>query len=232
MVKDGMILYISQYEAVQDLSDEELGKLYRALFNEQIRQSGKDPKYEVELTGATLIAYNFLVNQLRIDIKKYDDLCKRNKENGKKGGRPRKNPEKANGFFKNPNENDNENEKENEKKKDNENESDVSSGSLLFGSLHNVELTESEHDQILDQYEDAGTLINNVSNWLPKAKNPVPDHFGLVLTFANKSGWPKKRRVKPPPPEREIAPEDMPTEEELAEIMESIRSNMGFVPVG
>ncbi len=224
MVKDGMIIYISQYEAVQDLPDEELGKLYRALFNEQIRRAGKEPKHEVELTGATLIAFNFLVNQLRIDLKKYDELCRRNKENGKKGGRPRKNPEKANGFLKNPNEKEKEKEKENEKEND--------SGFSLFGSLSNVELTPGEYESIVDKYEEPDELIDRVSRWLPNAKHDVPDHYEAILNFANRSNWSKKRILKPPPPEREIDPEDMLSEEEQAEMVANLKRKIGFNVIG
>ena len=217
--KDSVIFYISQYEAVQDLPDEELGKLYRALFNEQIRYLGGEPKYEVELTGPTLMAYKFLVNQMHIDQKKYDQLCKRNKKNGARGGRPKKtqnNPEKPNGFFENPNDNENDNDNENE------NENDNGSGFSLFGSLENVELTPNEYKSIADKFEDPDGLIDKVSRWLPTAKHDVPDHYETVLSFAKRSNWSKRRILKPPPPEREIDPDEMLTEEESAAVIADI----------
>ena len=113
---------------------------------------------------------------------------------------------------------------------DNENEND--SGLSLFGSLSNVELTEQEYRNIVDKYEEPDELIDRVSRWLPNAKHNVPDHYEAILNFATKSGWSKKRIPKPPPPEREIDPADMPTVEEQAELVANLKRKIGFDVIG
>ena len=238
--KDGVILYISQFEAVEELSDEELGKLYRALFNDRLRSIGKQPKKEVELDGMTKIAYNFLANQLAIDAMKYEEISRKRSEAGKKGGAPKGNSnasksDKTSKTSKNkqnkPNENENEN--ENEKKNDNERQAALlDSSSSFFGHLGNVRLTESQHTDICETFDDPNGLIDKVSLWLAGAKNDVPDHYALCLKFAANSNWTKKRKIKPPPPEREIAPEDMPTDEERAEMVANINRKIGFKVIG
>lgn len=121
-MRDSVIFYISHYEVVKQLENEQLGKLYRALFETAM---GNDTKIDDDIK----IPFGFINNQMVLDVQKYNDKCLKNKENGKLGGRPKKDatleaekPNKANGFFENPNENENKNDNENENKNDNEND--------------------------------------------------------------------------------------------------------------
>ena len=80
MNKDSIIFYLSQYEAIKDdLTNEQLGRLFRALFEKQLGN-------EVVLDNDIKIAFNFLNNQMVVDKKKYEEKCARLRENGKKGG--------------------------------------------------------------------------------------------------------------------------------------------------
>ena len=123
MGKESFIIYKSFYEPLKMLTDEQLGRLFRAIFEYQINN-----KEEVE--DDIKMAFEFFKNQFRIDEKKYNVIVERNKRNGAKGGRPLKNkdknPKNPVGFQKsetnpkNPmgpkkpdNENDNENENDN-----------------------------------------------------------------------------------------------------------------------
>ena len=126
-MKDSIIFYLSHYEVVKQLDNEQLGKLYRALFELAL---GNEPKVDEDIK----IPFGFIKNQMVLDIEKYNEKRMKNKENGKLGGRPKKNateeiekPKKANGFFENPNdnENDNENDNDNENENDNDNEDEV-----------------------------------------------------------------------------------------------------------
>lgn len=113
MERDSFILYKSFYEPISYLTDEQIGRLFRAIFNYQI--SGNE-----NADADIIIPFRFFVNQFRIDNAKYDEICEKRRENGKKGGRPKK----PNGFQetkrfsekpkKAHNDNDNENENENE----------------------------------------------------------------------------------------------------------------------
>lgn len=220
--KESTIIYDKQVDICEKfLTYEQFGRL---MFGLRKMNSGEAPDFSDD--KMLDLAFAFMSLQKELDDDKYKKKCETNKENGKKGGRPKKNPEKPNGYFQNPNENENENDKENEK----ENEND--SGLSLFGSLSNIELTPGEYQSIVDTYEDPNGLIDKVSRWLPTAKHTVPDHYEAILSFANKSGWSKRRILKPPPPEREIDPEDMLTEEEQAEMVAALKRKIGFNVIG
>ena len=219
--KDSVIFYQEQIQICRKyLSNEQFGRLMSALFE---LDSGGDPEVENDI----IMAFEFMSLQQKIDREKYEEKCRKNRENGKKGGRPKKNPEKANGFFQNPNENENENENDKRMRRE-ENDSGLS----LFGSLSNVELTKQEYDHICESYEDPNGLIDRVSRWLPKAEHSVPDHYAAVMNFAQRSGWSKKHVIKPPPPEREVNPADMLSEDEQTELVASIARKIGFNPIG
>lgn len=117
-MKDSFILYKGQFAPVSGFSDEQLGKLFRALFEWQI-----EGKTAVSGLGPEVaVAFSFFVNQFKVDNAKYDSICESRSIAGKKGGRPKKQmlsekTKKANAFSKskkslNDNENENENEKE------------------------------------------------------------------------------------------------------------------------
>ena len=62
--KEAFILYKSFYEPISQLTDEQLGRLFRAIFRWQI--SGfEDVEPDIR------IAFSFFVNQFRIDEGKY-----------------------------------------------------------------------------------------------------------------------------------------------------------------
>ena len=84
MTKDGFVIYKSFYAPLQSLSDESLGKLFRAIFEYQI--NGVCIDLPVDLT----MAFNFFKTKFELDNKKYEAIVERNKTNGKKGGRPSK----------------------------------------------------------------------------------------------------------------------------------------------
>lgn len=123
-MRDSVIFYISHYEIVKQMDNEQLGKLYRTLFETAM---GNDPKIDDDIK----IPFGFINNQMVLDIEKYNNKCLKNKENGKLGGRPKKDtslenekPKKPNGYFENPNENENENENYNYNYNENYNEND------------------------------------------------------------------------------------------------------------
>lgn len=93
-MKDSFVLYSSYEENFKILKDKDRGKLIMAIFA-FVRGEDKSST----LSKSTLMAYNFITQQIAIDIEKYNRICERNKQNASKGGRPRKsNQEKATGF--------------------------------------------------------------------------------------------------------------------------------------
>ena len=170
-MKDSIIFYLSHYEVVQELTNEQFGRLYRALFE---TAKGNDPKIDDDIK----IPFGFIKNQMVLDIDKFNNKCLKNKENGKLGGRPKKDksdttteetkkPKKANGFFENPNDNDNDNENDNENENENENDNDVSVYSIIeknFGrTLNSIEYQEISlwPDNELTRYAIKQAVLNS-----------------------------------------------------------------------
>lgn len=88
--------YHSYARKLAKLSDQEVGRLFRALL--QYSETGETQ----ELTGRESVAFDFIADDIDRARGNYETQCKRNSENGKKGGRPKKRPlsEKAPGFSK------------------------------------------------------------------------------------------------------------------------------------
>ena len=122
MAKNSFVIYHNYRETLEDLTDEQVGILMRAIFAYEI--DGIEPTFDGELK----IAFKFIKKDLDFNSSKYESICERNRTNGAKGGRP-KNPKNPNGFSKtqdNPEkpkkaDNDNDNEYDNEYEYDNDN---------------------------------------------------------------------------------------------------------------
>ena len=84
MSKNSFLIYLDYEEQFNLLSNEELGQLMRAIM--QYEKTGK----EAELNGMLKMAFSFIKTQLDKDREKYNEVCEKNKRNGAKGGRPKK----------------------------------------------------------------------------------------------------------------------------------------------
>jgi hypothetical protein len=82
MKKESFIIYKSFYQPIRNLQDQQLGALFRALFEYQIEE--KEPNWESDIS----MAFQFFKNQFSLDQIKYEKVVERNQMNGKKGGRP------------------------------------------------------------------------------------------------------------------------------------------------
>jgi hypothetical protein len=80
MAKDSFILYHSFYESIEHLSDEDIGKLTRAIFIYEIENK------EIELSPVVKMAFSFIKKQLDINKGKWKETCEKRKEAGKQGG--------------------------------------------------------------------------------------------------------------------------------------------------
>lgn len=99
MSKNNFILYKDYKPHVDMLSDEQAGKLFKAIF-EYV-----DGRTENDLDPLTKMAFSFIKSNLERDLIKYKNIVERNRANGKKGGRPPKeeNPNNPSGLSNNPN---------------------------------------------------------------------------------------------------------------------------------
>lgn len=217
---DTTIFYQEQVDICKrHFNPEQFGRLMLALFEVE---EGNDPEVDDDIA----IAFEFMSLQQRIDRKKYEEKCRVNRENAKKGGAPkgnqnaRKQPKQPNAKKNNPNDNENMNDNKNDNKNGDDNTHD---DFLSFGSFENVELTEKEHKALVSTYERVGELIEKVSIWLRSAKNPVPDHYALCVKFATNDQWPKRRVIEPVEP---IVIEDPPDPEEQERMVAEMRDRL------
>lgn len=82
--KKSFVAYCDWIESFEELSDEEAGRLVKHLFR---YVNDKNPEAADKLTKMCFIP---IKQALKRDLSKYETIRERNKENGKKGGRPKK----------------------------------------------------------------------------------------------------------------------------------------------
>ena len=111
MPREYFCAYHSYIESMEQLTDAERGRLFTAcLF---YSKTGEAP----QLSGNERFVFPAMRSQIDRDIQNYEDFVKKQSENGKKGGRPRKPTEsqKTQPFFEKPKKG---KEKEKEKEKE------------------------------------------------------------------------------------------------------------------
>lgn len=99
--KNSFLLYCDTIHSVEQLTDVKAGQLFKHIL-----------RYVNDLNPETddlilKLAFEPIKQQLKRDLKKYERIIERNRENGKKGGRPKKEenpkePKKPIGLFGNP----------------------------------------------------------------------------------------------------------------------------------
>ena len=97
--KKSFVAYCDWINTFDELSDEEAGKLIKHLFR---YVNDMNPEVPDKLTQ---IAFIPIKTTLKRDLDKYEEQKERNRENGKKGGRPKKteeNPKNPVGYLENP----------------------------------------------------------------------------------------------------------------------------------
>lgn len=83
MAREYWPCYFSYAETCRRLTDEELGRLFRALMH--FGATGERP----DLAGRECIAFDFIADDIARAQEKYEDTCRKRSENGKQGGRPK-----------------------------------------------------------------------------------------------------------------------------------------------
>ena len=114
MGKDGFIIYRSFYGPISSLTDEQLGRLFRCIFQWQI-EGKANPSDDIKM------AFGFFVNQFQIDMEKYKLKCDKNRNNAiERWDKAR--AQDANAYERiRTDANNADNDKDKEKEKDNEN---------------------------------------------------------------------------------------------------------------
>ena len=84
MDKSSFLIYLDYEEQFNLLTDEQIGQLMRAII--KYERTREIP----QLNGIVKMAFSFIKTQLDRDREKYQARCEKNRENAKKGGRPKK----------------------------------------------------------------------------------------------------------------------------------------------
>ena len=151
MAKNSFVIYHNYRDTLEDLTDEQVGKLFRAIFDYEIDE--KEPNFNGELK----IAFRFIKKDLDLNNDKYESICERNRKNGQKGGAPKGN-QNARKQPKQPKQPDNDNEYDN----DYDNEYD------------------NDYDNILEsKKESKNKEINNLHTHARETYDEIFEDFGV-----------------------------------------------------
>ena len=84
--RPSFLIYKKFYKPIKYLSDEDKGKLFKAIFEYQTQDfDGPEQVIEPQIH----MAFEFFKNQFELDNKKWEKRVEANRTNGKKGGRPK-----------------------------------------------------------------------------------------------------------------------------------------------
>lgn len=180
--KKSFLMYTDQQGTFNLLPDEMAGKLIKHIFAYVNDENPATPDLYLQL------AFEPIKQQLKRDLKLYEDVCKKRSESGKLGGRPKKQTEakKANGFF----------EKQTKAKKadndidiDNDNDNDIDNvrntdiparevfveyGLSLVGNNRGYEFTlNAKFDSWIENKWRDGKG-QKIKNWKTKLANTIP----------------------------------------------------------
>ena len=126
--KKSFILYCDLIHSVEELTDEQSGRLFKIILQ---YVNDQNPKIEDQILK---VAFSPIKLQLKRDLEEWLKTCERNRENGVKGGRPPKTqktqsvlekPNKTEPFISKPKKPDNDNDTDNENQNDIKNHNDI-----------------------------------------------------------------------------------------------------------
>lgn len=75
MKKDGFVIRISFYQPIKHFNNEQLGKLFRSLFEWQLSDGVLNVVDE-----DIQIAFNFFVTQFKVDLERYREICNKRRD--------------------------------------------------------------------------------------------------------------------------------------------------------
>ncbi len=183
------LFYLDNKEILADLSDAQLGQLLRYLID--FAETGEAQKIA---DPVVLMAYKFMTAQMRRDMDKYEKKCRKNAENGKKGGRPSK---KANGFSeserfsKKPKKayTDTETDKDTETDTNTDIDTDISIKPVRhkYGEYQNVLLSDADMQKLKTEFpQDYQERIERLSEYMASTGKSYKNHLATIRNWARK----------------------------------------------
>ena len=155
-MKNSFLLYYEYREILEDLSNEEVGKLLRAVLDYEIE--GIEPNF----SGLLKMAFKVIKGNLDRDREKYDKRCETSAQNGRLGGRPKKIGEKPNSKPnlkpKKPKKADNDTDNDT----DNDDETDADNEFRASVDLSDAEESETNDDLFTFIQKAFGRTLNNI----------------------------------------------------------------------
>lgn len=195
-----IFIYLENEEKLNTLTDAQRGRLLSAVMAYGSR--GELPDFSDD----PVLAYAFLDLKGNIDrdTDRYNDICKRRSEAGKKGGQAKQ----ANATF-----------ATNEQAKASKSSQDKPKPKLeinkekiikeKFGIFENVLLTREEFEKLKIAFSDFSDRIDRLSEYLASSGKRYKSHYATILSWARKDGV--SRRATAPEDEdsilREFCPE-------------------------
>lgn len=150
-------IHVDALKAYSMLTDTEFGRGMRAIL--RYAADGTEPN----LTGKECVMYGVLREQVERDREAYSKKIAAQTENGKKGGRPRKNPTKPNETQQNPWVFEKPNETQKTQEKEKEKEKEYSSSLPSFIPDDDADAIAAEHSRVLDAAQAAGFPRNTAT---------------------------------------------------------------------
>ncbi len=187
--KDSFVLYTDQKAVMDKLSDEQAGKLIKAIY--EYVESGEMP----ELDNVLDLVITPFKTVLDKDKAKYEEVSKARAEAGSKGGKAKESNDKQNKQLQtnesktsncndNDNVNDNDLEKENIKKK--------------YGENGNVKFTDEEYEKVKAYFpNDYTERIQGLDDYIQSKGKRYKDFFATLKTWARKDGYKPPSVIEP-----------------------------------
>ena len=187
--KKSFVLYNDYEKVFEMLTDEEAGKLIKHLF---AYVNNKDTELEDRLLKLT---FEPIKLQLMRDNMTYEAICERNKNNGMKGGRPKKNPKNPLGYL--GTQNNPEKPKKPDTDNDNDNDNDISI------KRESVNDWKKSFEEYKNQVRKAFTEAIQDKTWMQKQQEYYPNinikkslEKACFNYWATEAGWQNKRSKK------------------------------------
>lgn len=163
-MNDGVIFYKSHFDNIKDLSDSELGQIFRACMTGETGAMSMHVK----------MAYTFLSSQIKRDSDKYVEIIKKRRAAGRMGGAPKGNKNAQKYISQEDSEN-----KQNKQK--------VEKTSKTSKTSNNININSNINNNINSNINSNNSTSNDVSN--NKEIVPVVTTSPSVDALREKSSW-------------------------------------------
>ena len=174
--KNKIIVYRDWITTFDSLSSEEAGNLIQHFFR-YVNDMNPEPPDRL-----TLLLFEPIKQTLKRDLKKYEAICLRNKDNGEKGGRPKQEPKKPSGLSGNP---------KNPDEPDSDSDSD--SDTILKGWRGDYNIYLSECKEAYKLFVEDYDQIKKEQRLSPGVNIQLTIEKGFQKYWGTEAGWKNKK---------------------------------------